>query len=144
VTGYILDASVAAKWFLPSNGEPLAAESSRLLEDLSKGLIHISVPDLFWPELGNVLWKSARSGRISQQTALEAVIALEDLKIPTVSTAGLLPDALSIAFSFQRTVYDSIYVALAAASGQVLVTADERLANATAAYFPVRWLGSIV
>lgn len=144
MTGYILDASVAAKWFLPSNGEPLAAESSRLLEDLSKGLIHISVPDLFWPELGNVLWKSARSGRISQQTALEAVIALEDLKIPTVSTAGLLPDALSIAFSFQRTVYDSIYVALAAASGQVLVTADERLANATAAYFPVRWLGSIV
>jgi len=144
VTGYILDSSVAAKWFLPANGEPLAAESSRLLEGLSRGRIHISVPDLFWPELGNVLWKSARSGRISQQTAYEAISALEDLKIRTVSTAGLLPDALSIAFRFQRTVYDSIYVALAAESGNVLATADERLANATAAYFPVRWLGSVV
>jgi hypothetical protein len=35
MTGYILDASVAAKWFLPMQGEPLAAESITMLESLS-------------------------------------------------------------------------------------------------------------
>ena len=144
MTGYILDASVAAKWFLPMQGEPLAAESISLLESLSKGRISASVPDLFWPEIGNVFWKAARIGRISERTAHEAITTLEDLKIPTVSTAGLTSDALSIALRFQRTVYDSIYVALAMESGRVLVTADERLANAMSAYFPVRWLGSVV
>jgi predicted nucleic acid-binding protein len=40
-------------------------------------------------------------------------------------------------------VYDCTYVALAIASERLLVTADERLANALAAHLPVRWLGSV-
>jgi predicted nucleic acid-binding protein len=55
----------------------------------------------------------------------------------------LLRNAYTIATRFQCTVYDSIYVALAVVSGQPLVTADERLANALAAHFPVCWLGSV-
>ena len=47
-----------------------------------------------------------------------------------------------MALSFQRTVYDAIYVALAITSGRPLLTADEKLANALAAHFPIRWLGS--
>jgi predicted nucleic acid-binding protein len=39
-------------------------------------------------------------------------------------------------------VYDSIYTALAVNSNAQFVTADERLANALAAYLPVKWLGS--
>ena len=34
------------------------------------------------------------------------------------------------------------YVALAITSGRPLLTADEKLANALAAHFPIRWLGS--
>jgi predicted nucleic acid-binding protein len=51
--------------------------------------------------------------------------------------------ALRIGIEYERTVYDSIYVALAVQSGRELVTADEKLANALAAYFPVKWLGAM-
>ena len=55
-----------------------------------------------------------------------------------------LTEALSIALTFDRTVCDAINVAQAFVSGMVLVTADERLANALAAHLPVRWLGSMM
>jgi predicted nucleic acid-binding protein len=48
-----------------------------------------------------------------------------------------------MAAAFERTVYDSMYVTLAVISGAPLITADERLANALASRFPVRWLGSM-
>jgi predicted nucleic acid-binding protein len=54
----------------------------------------------------------------------------------------LLPEAFAIATAFDRTVYDSIYVALAITSKSRLVTADERLANALASRLPVKWLGA--
>ena len=101
------------------------------------------MPDLFWPEIGNILWKAVRRGRISRESAESAVQNLSGLDIPTHPSLPLLPDAFEIAAAFERTVHDSLYVALAVASGKALLTADERLANSLAAHLPVRWLGSI-
>jgi predicted nucleic acid-binding protein len=85
-----------------------------------------------------------RVGRISEQTAAEAVDWLHALGIPTSSTKPLIGDALTIAMTFRRTVYDDIYRALAVTSGRHLLTADERLANAAGIRLPVRWLGAVV
>jgi predicted nucleic acid-binding protein len=52
-------------------------------------------------------------------------------------------EALRIAFAYDRAVYDCLYVALAIQSKSQLITADERLANALAAYLPVKWLGAL-
>lgn len=41
----------------------------------------------------------------------------------------------------ERSVYDSLDVALAVRMKSQLITADEGLANALAAYLPVKWLG---
>jgi predicted nucleic acid-binding protein len=142
MSSYVLDASVAAKWFLPQAGETLVEESLEILDDYAKGRTTLLVPDLFWPELGNILWKAVRAGRMSRESAEAAVLAITSQKLPTSSSLPLLSDAFGIAVSFQRTVYDSIYTALAIASGRPLLTADERLANALAAHFPIRWLGS--
>ena len=142
MTTCVLDASVAAKWFLPPAHETLMKEAFRLLEGYAKGHTRFLVPDLFWPEFGNILWKAVRIGRISRQSAEAAVVALEERKIPSTPTSSLLKDAFAIAATFDRTVYDCIYVALSVASNVPLVTADERLVNALAARFPVRWLGS--
>jgi predicted nucleic acid-binding protein len=143
VSAYVLDASVAAKWFLPDAGETLVSESLQILDGYSQGRIHLQVPDLFWPEFGNILWKAVRQGRISTESASEAIHLLVEENISTYPSQHVLSDAFEIAAAFQRTVYDSLYVALALASGNVLVTADEWLANSLAAHFPVRWLGSL-
>ena len=140
--GYVLDASVAAKWYLPPRGETLVEESLHLLDRFTDGRARLSVPDMFWPEMGNILWKAVRQERISGKSADEALQSMSDLRLPTFPSHPLLRDAFTIASRFQCTVYDCTYVALAVASDRLLVTADERLANTLAAHFPVRWLGS--
>jgi predicted nucleic acid-binding protein len=143
VKSWVLDASVAAKWFLPSAQETLTDEAQRLLEDFAKGRVRFLAPDLFWPEFGNVLWKAVRLGRISRETAEVALATLEEAKITTAPASSLLKDSFAIAVTFGRSVYDCTYVALAVASNTTFLTADERLANVLAARFPVRWLGSL-
>lgn len=138
----VLDASVAAKWLLPASGEPLAEEAATLLARYRRSEIGILVPDIFWAELGSVLWKSVRLGRCSDSMARLAVASLADLPFPTISSLNLLESAFGIAITFGRSIYDCMYVALAVKSNAPLITADEKLANALAARFPVKWLGA--
>ena len=99
------------------------------------------VPDLFWAELGNICWKAVRQGRWQQKDAQAAVSATKKRAFPTVSTLSLLEDAFAISAAFDRSVYDSLYIALALMAKSEFVTADERLANAVAAHLPVKWIG---
>ena len=140
---FVVDASVAAKWVLPPRDEPLSNEALSLLRRYIKEEVRILVPDLFWVELANILWKAARQRRCSASTAQSALSHILELGIATVPCTGLLENAMHIALRFDRSAYDSLYVALAVSSDSTVVTADERLANALAAHFPVRWLGSV-
>jgi predicted nucleic acid-binding protein len=58
--------------------------------------------------------------------------ALERLPLTVFPSRVLLEAALEVALRTGRTVYDSLYLALAVALECRLVTADERLANAMA------------
>ena len=73
---------------------------------------------------------------------MSGLASIRDLNIPTSASVDLLQTGLEIAFAHDRTLYDSLYVALAVQAGSVMITADEKLANALAAYLPVKWLGS--
>lgn len=139
----VVDASVAAKWFLPKQGEPLTDEALELFRRHVSGEILFIVPDLFWAELANIFWKAVRLGRCSKAFSETALASLQQLKLTTVPSLILLQSAFGIATAFNRTVYDSLYVALASLLKIHLVTADERLANALAATSHVKWLGSI-
>ena len=140
---FVVDASVAAKWFLPRDRETLVDEAFSLLDKYGKKEVLFIVPDLFWVELANVIWKAVRLGRFSKASAETALASLVERDFPTVPTLTLLESAFQIATAFDRTVYDSLYVALAVHSKAQLITADERLANSLAAHFPVKWLGSV-
>jgi len=139
----VLDASVAIKWAIPSAREPLTDESLRLLRRYVDSEIEFIVPDVFWAELGNVLWKGTRQRRWRQDEAEAVATTLRARNFATVSSITLLPEALRIAFAYDRAVYDCLYVALAVQSKTDLITADEPLANALAARFPVKWLGAV-
>jgi len=138
----VLDASVAVKWAIPSAREPLTDESVRLLKRYVDGEVEFIVPDVFWAEVGNVLWKGARQRRWRQDEAEAIAADMRARDFATVSSLRLLPEALRIAFAYDRAVYDCLYVALAVQSKADLITADERLANALAARLPVKWLGA--
>ena len=140
---FVVDASVAAKWFLPAAGETLTDEALELLYRYTTGQIRLIVPDVFWAEFANILWKAVRQGRCSKDAADAAIAAMKDRNLPTVPSLELLEAAFAIANAFQRTVYDSLYVALAISSRAQLLTADERLAHTLAATLPVKWLGSL-
>ena len=138
----VLDVSVAAKWVLPSANEDLVPEALQLLKRYTHGDIRFVVPDIFWAEFGNVAWKAMRLGRWPAKAAQLAIREMADRMFSTVSSRDLLTEAFAIATAFDRTVYDSLYVALAVATKGQMITADEKLANALAASLPVKWLGA--
>jgi predicted nucleic acid-binding protein len=140
---FILDASVAAKWLLPAEGELLVEEAFLLLQGYSEGRIRLVVPEIFWAETANVLWKAVSVKRCTRAAAEAALASLKARQLPTVSSLQLLDLAFALAVSFQRTVYDSLYVALAVQSNAQVITADQRLANALAPNLPVKWLGAL-
>jgi predicted nucleic acid-binding protein len=143
VTLFVLDASVAAKWFLSPNDEELTIEALVLLRKFSQREALFIIPDLFWAEIASVFRKAIRRGRFNEASAQNAFGYLEGCHLPAYSTASLIQNAFEIALVHNRSVYDSLYVSLAVQSHAPLITADERLANALASRFPIKWLGSL-
>jgi predicted nucleic acid-binding protein len=139
LTSYVLDASVAAKWFLRVH-EPLAAEALQLLRGYKTGKLDFVVPDLFFAEFANLFWKARLRGRCDATLADSAIREVIDMGFPAFSSSRLIEAAIQIARAYQRTVYDSIYVALAVETKSEMLTADQRLANSLAG-LPVLWLG---
>jgi len=141
--GVVLDASVAAKWVLPSALEPHSGNALRILDDYTRKKLEIVVPDLFWAELGNLLWKAVRTGRLNIADAAAGLRKVTVNPFVTISTFSLLDSALAIANESGRSFYDCLYVALADSSSIDFVTADEKLVNALGPRYPVRWLALI-
>jgi predicted nucleic acid-binding protein len=143
LTTFVVDAGVAVKWCIPPDGEDFATEAIQFLRSYVEGGIDLLVPDLFWAEVGHTLWKHARKGKLHRNAAGSALQAVQSLGINTVPSNSLLTHALDIAGTHDRSFYQSLYVALAVESSTQLVTADERLADALAARFPIKWLGTL-
>ena len=124
MTTYVIDASVAIKWFIPEEYSPLARS---LLTDETVRL----APDFLLVEFAHVTARLVRGGELSADDARRAYARLVTmLSFDRAST--LVPSAFEIAIKFDRSVYDSLYVALASLRGCPLVTADRRLYNALA------------
>ena len=139
----VVDASVAAKWFLPENGEALVDQAAALLDIYDRKQVQFVVPDLFYVEIASAIWKAVRVGRVSRAFGDQALVLLTQREFATVPSLKLLDKAFQIAADHGRTVYDCLYVALAVQTNSQLITADERLANSLAARFPVKWLGAV-
>lgn len=120
---WVVDASVAVKWFLP---EVHSESVDRLLREAYQLL----APDLIWAEFGNVLWKKWRRKEIEAEVAQGILRDFLRFPLDVHGSEPLLQLAWAIAAEFERTVYDSLYLALAQSTGCPLVTADRKLYNA--------------
>jgi predicted nucleic acid-binding protein len=136
----VVDASVGIKLFIDEALSDAAhALFGRLADDAQ---VHFFVPDLFYIECTNILWKYHLRYGLSADDANAAVAHLEQLRLQSVPTAHLMMDALAIAVEHAITAYDAAYVALAQRLAVPLVTADQALVRKLAeTRFAVQWLG---
>lgn len=135
---YVIDAGVAVKWFIPEEDSAIA---HRLLTRYLQGRDTAIAPDLLVSECGNVFWRRCRQGDLTPEEANESLADLLTLNIPLVSASSLAQTALQLALQHQRTMYDSLYLALAQERDCQLMTADERFFNAVGSQFPnLQWL----
>lgn len=116
----VIDASVAAKWFTE---EEYAEEALRLLG--GEYLPH--APDFFMLEMDSILCKWMRRGIISEDDAELVRTTLRQLPVQKHPFAPLQDSAYTIASRTGQSVYDCLYVALAALLKGRMVTADRRL-----------------
>lgn len=116
----VIDASVAAKWFLD---EVFCDESRGVLR--SRCSLH--APDFLLLEMDSVFLKRIRRGDITPDDADAARLMLRQLPIKCHAFNAFLDRAYEIAGLTGESIYDSLYVALALLLDSQVITADRRL-----------------
>jgi predicted nucleic acid-binding protein len=116
---FVVDACVAVKWVVTEE------HSDAALRFLMKGDALV-VPDLFFPEIGNVFCKKCRQGELSLEDAKSALRDLLAISLEVHPTQSLVVESLGMSSRWGCSVYDGVYLALAARQGCSLVTADQR------------------
>ena len=119
---YVLDASVAAKWFTRHDESDLhKAVALRALHQ--SGRCALVIPEFSLLEILNAVRFSERS---EEADASRALGFLERLRLDIVPLDWeLLRKSTAIAWAYQVALYDAVYVALAERLGFPLLTADE-------------------
>jgi len=119
VTTRILDASVAAAWYLPESFSAKAKEWQRRMLD---GDARFLVPRLHYWELANVLRTYVLRREISAALARD-IYALH-LEAPLEVVEPAPDDVVSLALEYGTTAYDAVYIALTLAQGVPIVTGE--------------------
>lgn len=121
---YILDASVAAKWF--TRHDERDREKAVALRALHQtGRTTLSLPEFSLLEILNAV---RFSDRAEEADATRALSLLERLHLDVVPLDwDLLRKATAIAWAYRVALYDAAYVALAEREGFPLVTADDAM-----------------
>lgn len=126
---YVLDCSVAVRWFVPQTHSAVAVE---VLRRFQRGETDLTAPDVIVPELGHVLRKLVLGRTITEQQAAAFLDRFLAIPIEMVPARELALQALDLALRHGATFYDALYLALAIRENCRVVTADERMTRAFA------------
>ena len=121
----IIDASVLAKWFLPSEEESELALTIR--DDFAASRFSISFPSLVFYEVSNLLKSAVLRSRLNREKAVKIYQDFLELDFEIYLTDELLRNSLEIALKSDISSYDAAYVALAQYLRAPLFTADQKL-----------------
>ena len=121
---YVVDASVAVKWFIRER-EADREEAFALRRRHVEGRTRMIVPELFLLEVPNAIKASKRA---TEDELSKVITALHDLDLQIERHSwDVLRKTNAVAWAYNLTWYDGLYVALAEVLGYPLVTADEAL-----------------
>ena len=122
----VVDASIVLQWLLEAPSET----ARPVLEDHVEGRDALVAPELLRYEVGNVLVRKTRLTPAAVTTAFDHFLDLE-IQTYTLGTVEYR-ESLRLAGLYKLTMYDASYVGLAVALGVDMITADQKLARATA------------
>lgn len=122
---FVVDASVAVKWFVP---EELSDVAQLLLDEN----FELTVPRLIFSEFGNILWKKFTRREMSPDEVVDATRGLQSAMLTPADDEGLQAAAIALACDLGHSVYDCMYLALADSLDTAVVTADQKFANKVA------------
>jgi len=126
LNGFVLDASVALRWFLDN---PIPPFANRVKQHLLKGARAV-VPALWHLEMSNGLVVAQRRSILTAADVDQAVIDLEQfvtLAVDTETSVVSARQSLATARAFQLSAYDAVYLDLARSQRLTLATLDDRL-----------------
>jgi predicted nucleic acid-binding protein len=121
---FVLDASIAASWFLPDEQHDAA---DRLMADLRTSIAF--VPSLFWFETRNLFFVSERRKRLKPGEALLLMAQLRAFPLEDLGSGGD-GAVLSLCERYDLSGYDASYLALTLAEKVPLATGSRKLAAA--------------
>jgi len=117
---FIIDTSVAIKWYLP---EIYQSEAQRFLDPV----FDRHAPDLLHAELGSVLLKKLRRCEIKVDECRLYLGRLSTVPLISHEALPLRQVALEVGLQIGSSFYDGLFLALAMQLGGRLVTADSKL-----------------
>jgi predicted nucleic acid-binding protein len=119
VSDYIVDASVAMKWFV-------AETDSLVADELSASRHRLFAPDLIFAEAANALARKTMAGFMSTAEACDYLYSLPYHFDDIIAVNELIGPALENAYALRHPIYDLIYLEAARRLDAQLVTADRR------------------
>jgi len=137
---YVVDASVAARWYFP---EELTEAAEALLETAN---IELLAPDLLHVEMAALVRERVRRGEIDPGTAERVLEALRKAPVDLRSSSDLAQQAVSLSLREGIGLHDAFYLTLGMQAGCPVVTADPRLVEmlrATPFAQHVLWIGDL-
>lgn len=114
----IIDASVAVKWLV------FEEESDRALDLIGRS--DLRAPSLIQSEVANAIWRKHRRGELKDDPDLSSLPMRLGGIVAIVDESPVMGRALELALLLDHPVYDVVYLALAEAAEDVLLTADHR------------------
>ncbi|MSQ27871.1 MAG: PIN domain-containing protein [Dehalococcoidia bacterium] len=139
--GFVVDASVAAKWHL--RYEDNADKALQLLRNFTFGSTILFAPHLIRYEVPAAIANAARgpSPRLQPAVARRAIEAFLAMGVRTLDDDDLLLDAQTLVHRHGCAFYDALYLALAERLSLPVLTADERFLRSVRGHQLVTWLG---
>ena len=126
-----LDASVALRWML--DDEIDRAPALRVRDELGAGELDPIEPGHFLLEVAAGLQRAHRAGRVTADGCREALRALAVVFVERTDPFAAADSSLELSLETGLRVAEAAYLECAQRAATTLVTADRRLARATAA-----------
>lgn len=131
---YVLDASIAFKWYL--DDEEHVDDARAILASYVRNEIALLAPEHIRYEVPNALLVAANRQRLDLPTANLAVSNFLATRISTAGDYAMLTSAFDYATRFKCAFYDALYLVMADRFECPFVHADRRLHNTLAGRFP--------